>query len=66
MKALVTEQNTATHETGLCECCYKLSENRGYAREMASRTDDIDPTSNFVDCTGNDTIQCIICGKYES
>ena len=63
MKTLVTNQGTATPETALCETCYLDKANQGYAREMASRTDDIDPKGNFVDCTGNEAVDCCICGK---
>ena len=63
MKALVTEQGTATQETALCDLCYPKPENQGYAREMASRTDDINPESKFVDCSGNDALECCICGN---
>ncbi len=38
-------------------------ENKGYAREMASQSDDTDPTADFQDCTPNDALSCCICGK---
>ena len=63
MKTLVTNQGTATPETTLCEVCYKQLENQTYAREMASQADDINPNSEFVDCTGNDAVECCICGN---
>lgn len=63
MKTLVTEQGTATPETALCEQCYLNKANQGYAREMASRTDDINPENKFVDCSENEAIECCICGK---
>lgn len=62
MKCLVTDQGTAAAETGLCEKCYRDSANQGYAREMASQSDDVDPNSDFVDCSGNDAVECCICG----
>ena len=62
MKTLVTDQGIATSETALCESCYSDIANQNYAREMASRCDDIDPKGNFVDCTGNEAICCCICG----
>lgn len=63
MKALVTAQGTATHETGLCDTCYLDPKNQAYAREMASRANDIDPQVAFEDCSGNEEVTCIICGK---
>ena len=65
MKSLLTDQGTAAAETALCKNCYPDEANQGYAREMASQADDIDPESNFVDCTGNDALECIICGKTD-
>lgn len=65
MKTLVTDQGTATIETGLCTTCYPDAKNQAYAREMASRTDDINPDSNFIDCSQNEDINCCICGKYK-
>lgn len=46
MKCLVTDQGTATPETALCENCFPDEANQGYASEMASQTDDIDPASD--------------------
>lgn len=66
MKALCTEQGTAGHETALCEKCYLDKANQGYAREMASQSDDINPTNDFVDCTGNTALECCICGNGEN
>ena len=63
MRTLLTEQGTATPETALCETCYPNNANQGYAREMASRTDDINPKSDFTDCSENEAVQCCICGK---
>ncbi len=65
MEALVTNQGTATPETGLCKQCFLKSENQAYAREMASQTDDIDPKGEFIDCSGNKSITCCICGTSE-
>ena len=61
MKCLITDQGTAADETGLCEVCYTNHANQSYAREMASRTDDVDPGSEFIDCSENDAIECCIC-----
>lgn len=62
MKCLVSDQGTGTHETALCENCYKDEANQLYARNMACNADDIDPESDFVDCSGNDALDCVICG----
>ncbi|HUU88688.1 MAG TPA: hypothetical protein VMX17_13185 [Candidatus Glassbacteria bacterium] len=61
MKCLLTDQGTAASETGLCDKCYLDSANQGYAREMASQSDDVDPTRDFVDCSGNGAVECCIC-----
>ncbi len=61
MMVLVTDQGTAAGETGLCGNCYENPCNKRYAREMASRCDDVDPTGPFVDCSDNDAISCCVC-----
>ena len=63
MKCLVTDQGTDAVETGLCSECYKDAGNQAYSREMASRSDDINPNSDFVDCSGNYAVECCICGE---
>ncbi len=62
MKCLVTSQGTAAAETGLCNKCFLSYINQSYARKMASQTDDVDPTSVFIDCSKNDAIGCCVCG----
>lgn len=64
MKCLITDRGTAAAETFLCDICFKDAANQGYAREMASQSDDVKPTSDFVDCTDNDAAGCCICGAY--
>ena len=64
MMTLVTDQGTATNETGLCTTCYPNIKNQDYAREMASGTKDINPHKDFIDCSENDAISCCICGKH--
>ena len=61
MMVLVTDQGTAAAETGLCEKCYTDYANQGYAREMASQSDDVDRDGKFVDCSENDAVSCCIC-----
>jgi hypothetical protein len=63
MFALVTDQETAAAETALCGDCFQQPENQGYAREQASQSDDVDPNSDFQDCSQNDALECCICGK---
>ena len=58
-----TNQGTGTTETCLCSLCYENLENIGYARNLAVKTNDIDPYGDFVDCTGNDALNCCVCGK---
>ena len=65
MMTLVTNQGTATPETGLCKKCFNILANQNYAREMASGTDDIDSNGPFIDCSGNEAISCCICGESE-
>ena len=63
MYALLTYDNAVAHETILCATCYVFKENRSYAREMASHSDDINPELDFV--TESELIsideKCIIC-----
>ena len=63
MYALLSDQGTACSETALCNECYKDSENRAYAFEQAASSDDIPHPWDFVDCSGNDALDCCICGK---
>ena len=65
MKALLSDQETASHETALCEVCFAAIENRAYAREQASQSGDVDPESPFVDCSGNSALNCCICNSDE-
>jgi len=58
-----TDQGTGTPETCLCSKCFESRENISYARNCAYTTDDIDPVGEFVDCSGNNTLECCICGK---
>ena len=60
MKCLVTNQGTAAAETGICNVCFEDKANRAYIREMASQADDIDPNSDFIDCSENDVVGCQI------
>ncbi len=62
MITIPTEQGIATPETALCVNC-DTPTNRGFAREQAANTNDIDPTGDFVDCSENDVIDCCICGQ---
>lgn len=62
MFALVTDQGTAMHETALCGNCYPNEQNKGYAEEQAHMAGDWDEKENWHDCSGNDYLQCIICG----
>lgn len=63
MKALCTEQGIAAGETFLCNECYLDEANQAYAREMASQSDDVNPNSDFVDCSENHASNCCICGR---
>ena len=65
MKCLTTDQSTAAEETGLCNSCYPDYRNQGYAREMGSRCDDVNPENKFVGCSENDAIACCICGEHD-
>ena len=67
MKALLTEDGVVAGETFLCGTCFygpDGAQNQAYAREQASQSDDVNPESNFEDCTGH-VAPCCICGVYE-
>ena len=60
MIALLSDQGTAMAETALCE-----THNKGLtcARVYAEATSIPDwDGRGFRDCTGNDALQCVICG----
>ena len=57
-----TDQGTGNSDTALCDVCFAMPDNKCYAREMASRTDDINPKGDFVECSGNEAVECCICG----
>lgn len=63
MMALVSRQGTACAETAICNICYEDDDLRTSAR-YAGRGDisDIDNDA-FVDCTPNDALQCVCCGR---
>ena len=64
MITILSNQGTATPETALCSECDTES-NRLMARKNAKDIDDINETDDFSDCTGNEAIECSICGKKE-
>jgi hypothetical protein len=63
MYALTTPQGTAAAETALCEKHVKVQEDRDRARFAADRADFPEPDRvDFQDCTGNDALECVVCG----
>lgn len=67
MKALLTDQGTAAGETFLCGTCFYGPDglsNQAYARKQA-HSYDVNPDSEFEDCTGNEAASCCVCGVYE-
>ena len=65
MYAMVTSQGTAMAETALCDehCVQPFI---GFARVVGEGADDIGPDLGFHDCTGNDALVCVECGKGSS
>jgi hypothetical protein len=64
--ALVTRQGTAMPETALCDEHEKDEDCRFTAFAHAPHgggRDDTDEDALFVDCTNNELLACIICGK---
>lgn len=59
MYALVSTDGTAMHETGLCKQHYKNPETRELALIAASKADDWNEDTKFVDVTENEYIYCI-------
>jgi hypothetical protein len=63
MKGLLTNQGTIAIESVLCEACFRLRENRDYAREMASQAGDVDVDKTFTDAWEiTQDVVCQICG----
>lgn len=62
MYALVTDQGTAMPEAALCAPCYAAPENQGYAEEQGRMAVDWD-RNGWVDCSGNEALACVICGR---
>lgn len=62
MRALLSDQGTAMAETALCEVHHVSPDARAGAMMLASIDGDWDK-GNFHDCTGNDQLFCIACGK---
>lgn len=58
--ALVTNQGTACSETALCENCLNTT-NTTKVRQSVKKEVDID-FSSFIDCSGNDALECVECG----
>ena len=59
MFAMVTETGTAAAETALC--IDHLSSDGEHVRNLDLPADIKD--RNFVDCTGNDALNCVVCGR---
>lgn len=62
MYALVSDQGTAMSETALCASCYAVSANQGYAEDQGRMADDWD-RNGWHNCTGNDALLCVVCGR---
>lgn len=62
MFALVTDQGTAMSETALCGNCHPVIANQGYCEEQAGYAGDWEESEGWRDCSGNDCLQCIMCG----
>jgi hypothetical protein len=71
MFALVTDQGTAASETALCAHHIRNPLARREARQAADKdvpwrgTGPYGSAAPFVDCTGNDALECIIGGCDE-
>ena len=60
MFAMVNDQGTGCAETGICNRCYGDSASLAFAASRA--WGDIDRSKGFVDVTGNEAIDCVVCG----
>lgn len=63
--ALTTDQGTAMAETALCEGCYSVEANQGYAEDCASQADDWESSNGWTDCSGNEMLECVTCPRPE-
>lgn len=62
MFALVTGQGTGMHETALCGKCYPVVANQGFCEDRAQMAGDWDEAESWHDCSGNEALQCVMCG----
>ena len=60
---LLTDDGLPSTETCLCDTCYQFEENKSYAKEMASQSDDTDPDGDFVEHEPDGDEVCCICGS---
>lgn len=59
-----TDQGTGTPETCLCVSCRRDPENVINAFRAARMMGDLDPKrADFVDCSDNEALSCVVCGK---
>ena len=62
--AMVSDQGTACAETALCPKHLEDEDTRFQAIAQADSDTDVD--RGFVDCSGNDALECIVCGRRDS
>lgn len=65
MYALVSNQGTACGETALCNEHYTPMHRLFVTHNRLSDGPDAPIPDDWHDCTGNDALECIICGKQD-
>lgn len=66
--ALLSKQGTACSETAVCLGCLAHGVARRIERNLRSYNNSADPDSpqiagGWKDCSGNEALQCVHCGK---
>ncbi len=62
MYCIPTDRSTGNSDTALCNTCFMIHANQMQARANAAMVNDINSEDVFVDCSGNEAVQCCICG----
>ena len=60
--ALLSDQGTACYEACLCAACHADPANREKIENIARKIADIPNPTDWQDCTGNDALECVVCG----
>lgn len=63
MFALLDNQGTAAAETALCSV--HVNDSASMTEAILAAREDVPLPQDFNDCSGNDALECIVCGATE-